>query len=155
MSDLLTEPTETTVVDRAALYAARREAENRRLLAQFSEEELAALEGLYATAKRLWDTGGGGTCARVLLGCYNGTRFPFDLTDLRRLDDSNLSKVLTVLRMDARCRAEVHVILGHMLSDRMVQAQFERWAFDLGLKGRAKKADVQDMWLRALQRAAA
>lgn len=124
-------------------------------LAQFSSDELAALEGLYTTGKRLWDTGGGGVCVRVLLGCYNGTRFPFDLTDLRRLDNSGLDMALTVLRMDARCRAEVHVILAHMLSDRMVQAQFERWAFDLGLKGRAKKADVQDMWLRAAQRAAA
>lgn len=124
-------------------------------LSQFSEEELAALEGLYTTGKRLWDTGGGGTRVRVLLGCYNGTRFPFDLTDLRRLDGSGLDMALTVLRMDARCRAEVHVILAHLLSDRMVQARFERWAFDLGLKGRAKKADVQDMWLRALQRAAA
>ena len=117
-------------------------------LSQFSEEELAALEGLYATAKRLWDTGGGGTCARVLLGCYNGTRFPFDLTDLRRLDGSGLDMALTVMRMDARCRAEVHVILGQMLSDRMVQAQFERWAFDLGMKGRAKKAEVEDLWQR-------
>ena len=118
-------------------------------LSQFSEEELAALEGLYTTAKRLWDTGGGGTCVRVLLGCYNGKRFPFDLTDLRRLDDSNLSKVLTVLRMDARCRSEVHLTLRYLLSDRMVQAQFERWAFDLGLKGRAKKAEVEEMWQRA------
>ena len=116
---------------------------------QFSEEELAALEGLYATAKRLWDTGGGGACVRVLLGCYNGTRFPFDLTDLRRLDDGNLNKVLTVLRMDARCRSEVHVTLRYLLSDPMVRAQFERWAFDLGLKGRAKKAEVEEMWLRA------
>jgi hypothetical protein len=85
---------------------------------------------------------------RVLLGCYNGTRFPFDLTDLRRLDDKNLSNVLTVLRMDARCRAEVHLILRYLLSDRMVQAQFERWAYDLGLKGRAKKAEVEDLWQR-------
>jgi hypothetical protein len=118
------------------------------LLSQFSEEELQALEALYTTSKRLWDTGGGGACVRVLLGCYNGTRFPFDLTDLRRLDDKNLSNVLTVLRMDARCRAEVHLILRYLLSDRMVQAQFERWAYDLGLKGRAKKAEVEDLWQR-------
>lgn len=120
-----------------------------KFLAQFSSDELAALEGLYTTGKRLWDTGGGGVCVRLLLGCYNGTRFPFDLTDLRRLDAKNLNNALTVLRMDARCRAEVHVVLRYLLSDRMVQAQFERWAFDLGLKGRAKKADVEDMWRRA------
>lgn len=118
-------------------------------LAQFSEDELAALESLYTTGKRLWDTGGGGVCVRVLLGCYNGTRFPFDLTDLRRLDGTNLNNALTVLRMDARCRAEVHVILRYLLSDRTVQAMFERWAYDLGLKGRAKKADVEDLWRRA------
>lgn len=118
-------------------------------LSQFSEEELAALEGLYTTGKRLWDTGGGGACVRVLLGCYNGTRFPLDLTELRRLDGRNLNNVLTVLRMDARCRSEVHVTLRYLLSDCMVQAQFERWAFDLGLKGRAKKAEVEDLWLRA------
>lgn len=118
-------------------------------LAYFSEDELAALEALYTTGKRLWDTGGGGVCVRVLLGCYNGTRFPFDLTDLRRLDGTNLNNALTVLRMDARCRAEVHVILRYLLSDRTVQAMFERWAYDLGLKGRAKKADVEDLWRRA------
>lgn len=118
-------------------------------LSQFSEEELAALQALYATGKRMWDTGGGGACVRVLLGCYNGERFPFDLTNLRRLDGTNLNNVLTVLRMDSRCRAEVHVILRYSLSDRMVQAQFERWAYDMGLKGRAKKADVEDLWRRA------
>lgn len=114
-------------------------------LSQFSEEELAALEGLYATAKRLWDTGGGGTCARVLLGCYNGTRFPFDLTDLRRLDNSGLDMALTVLRMDARCRAEVHVILSALLDDMTVQSRMEVWAYDMGLKHRAKKAEAEEM----------
>jgi hypothetical protein len=119
------------------------------LLSRFSSEELQALNDLYTTAKRLWDTGGGGACVRVLLGCYNGDRFPFDLTDLRRLDEGNLHNVLTVLRMDARCRAEVHVILRELLQDRMVQPLFERWAYDLGLKGRAKKAQVEDLWRRA------
>lgn len=123
--------------------------ETEKLLAQFSEDELAALQALYTTGKRLWDTGGGGVCVRLLLGCYNGTRFPFDLTDLRRLDGTNLNNALTVLRMDAHCRAEVHVILRYLLSDRTVQAMFERLAYDLGLKGRAKKADVEDMWRRA------
>lgn len=120
-----------------------------KFLSGFSKEELDALEGLYTTGKRMWDTGGGGACVRVLLGCYNGERFPFDLTYLRRLDDGNLRKVLTVLRMDARCRAEVHVILEWLLADVTVQAQFERWAYDLGLKGRAKKAQVEDLWRRA------
>lgn len=146
MSDLLTEPTETTVVDPAALHAARREAENRRLLAQFDAEELDAVRGLFETARKHWDTGGGGTVARLLLGIYNGTRFPFDLTDLRRLDGRNLAMALTVLRMDAHyCRAEVHVILSALLDDMTVQSRMEVWAYDMGLKHRAKKAEAEEM----------
>ena len=114
-------------------------------LLQFSEDELQALEGLYSTGKRLWDTGGGGTAARLLLGIYNGNRFPFDLTDLRRLDKNNLAMALTVLRMDARCRAEVHVILSALLDDMTVQSRMEVWAYDMGLKHRAKKAEAEEM----------
>nr|WP_296019041.1 hypothetical protein [uncultured Acidovorax sp.] len=145
MNGLLTYPEEGTAVDRAALYAARRAAENRRLLAQFDAEELDAVRGLFDVACRLWDTGGGGTVARLLLGIYNGNRFPFDLTDLRRLDNTNLAMALTVLRMDARCRAEVHVILSALLDDMTVQSRMECWAFDMGLKGRAKKAEIEEL----------
>ncbi len=145
MNGLLTYPEEGTAVDRAALYAARRAAENRRLLAQFDAEELDAVRGLFDVACRLWDTGGGGTAARLLLGIYNGNRFPFDLTDLRRLDKNNLAMALTVLRMDARCRAEVQVILSALLEDMTVQSRMEVWAYDMGLKHRAKKAEAEEM----------
>ena len=146
MNGLLTYPEEGTAVDRAALYAARRAAENRRLLAQFDAEELDAVRGLFDVACRLWDTGGGGTVARLLLGIYNGNRFPFDLTDLRRLDGKNLDMALTVLRMDARyCRAEVHVILSALLDDMTVRSRMECWAYDMGLKGRAKKAEIEEL----------
>lgn len=149
MNDLLTNPNETTVVDRVAMQAARRAAENRRLLAQFDAEELDAVRGLFDVARRLWDTGGGGTVARLLLGIYNGGRFPFDLTDLRRLDNNNLAMALTVLQMDARyCRAEVHVILSALLDDMTVQSRMECWAYDMGLKGRAKKAEVEELRAR-------
>ena len=146
MNDLLTKPEETTVADRAALYAARRAAENRRLLAQFDAQELEAVRGLFEVARKHWDTGGGGTVARLLLGIYNGNRFPFDLTDLRRLDGKNLSMALTVLQMDAHyCRAEVHVILSALLDDMTVQSRMECWAYDMGLKGRAKKAEIEEL----------
>ncbi len=146
MSDLLTDPNDTTVVDRAALYAERRKAAHRLLLAKFDAEELDAVRGLFETACKHWDTGGGGTVARLLLGIYNGMRFPFDLTDLRRLDDRNLKMALTVLLMDARyCRAEVHVILSALLDDMTVQSRMECWAYDMGLKGRAKKAEVEEL----------
>ena len=46
--------------------------------------------------------------ACLLLGCYNGTRFPFDLTHLRSLDCALMDDCLAVLRMDANCYQEVH-----------------------------------------------
>lgn len=56
--------------------------------------------------------GDSGQCryiARFLLGLYNGTRFPFDLTDLRAIDNDLFEDCMTVLRMDARItRQEVH-----------------------------------------------
>ena len=56
--------------------------------------------------------GHSGQCRRVacfLLGLYNGTRFPFDLTNLRSLDDELFVDCMAVLQMDARaCQREVH-----------------------------------------------
>lgn len=46
--------------------------------------------------------------ARLLLGCYNGLRFPMDLADLRSLDYAIMDDCLAVLRMDANCYQEVH-----------------------------------------------
>lgn len=47
--------------------------------------------------------------AAFLLGLYNGERFPFDLTDLRAIDDVLFDDCMMVLRMDARVmRQEVH-----------------------------------------------
>ena len=66
-----------------------------------------ALERLFNLANR--DSGQCLYVARFLLGLYNGTRFPFDLTDLRGLDDDLFEDCMTVLRMDARIkRQEVH-----------------------------------------------
>ena len=50
--------------------------------------------------------------AAFLLGLYNGSRFPFNLTDLRMLDSSLFEHCIRVLHMDARvCRQEVHAYL--------------------------------------------
>lgn len=67
---------------------------------------------------RLWKIANGhsGQCnviAKFLLGLYNGLRFPFDLTELRSIDDALLTDCIAVLEMDARnCYAEVHVLLN-------------------------------------------
>lgn len=54
------------------------------------------------------DTGQSRRVALVLLGCYNGYRFPLDLTNLRSLDYNLMEDCLAVIRMDANCYQEVH-----------------------------------------------
>lgn len=67
----------------------------------------AALTRLFAVASR--DSGQCRYVAHFLLGLYNGQRFPFDLTELRAIDDALLEDCMAVLRMDARVtRQEVH-----------------------------------------------
>lgn len=129
-----------------ATWEERQQAMNRLLLTKFTADELQALQRLYQAARDHTDTGGGSTAARLLLGLYNGERFQFDLTDLRRLDDQLLNAALRVMAMDAHhCRAEVHVILAAMTGDATVQSRMECWAYDLGLKGRAKKAEILEL----------
>lgn len=130
-------------------YIERQAAHDRLLLKKFTTVELESLRGLYDTASRFWDTGGGGVAVRVLLGLYNGPRFPFDLTDLRRLDDQNLTWAINVIEMDAsRCRAEVHVVLAALLADRTVQHRMECWAYDLGVPGHASEGEIEELHRR-------
>jgi hypothetical protein len=84
-------------------------AERNRRFAERPAIEKAGVEAL----KRLWpvaqsDTGQSGVVARFLLGCYNGRRFPFDLTDFRRLDYKLFEDCLAVLKMDKQPQQEVH-----------------------------------------------
>src|SRR5207249_151353 len=54
------------------------------------------------------DTGQCGIIARFLAGLYNGTAFPFDLTELRGLDDDLFEHCLSVLRLDNIPATEIH-----------------------------------------------
>ena len=65
-----------------------------------------ALGRLFQVAQS--DTGQSRRVAAFLLGCYNGTRFPFDLTDFRGLDYELFDDCMTVLRMDSQPLQEVH-----------------------------------------------
>lgn len=49
--------------------------------------------------------------ARFLLGCYNGQDFPFDLTELRRLDIDLHADCVAVLKMDFTPHREVHQLI--------------------------------------------
>lgn len=54
------------------------------------------------------DTGQSSVVARFLLGLYNGRRFPFDMTELRRLDRTLIVDCLAVLEMDWLPEMEIH-----------------------------------------------
>lgn len=67
----------------------------------------AALFRLYEFAQG--DTGQCRTIVWFLVALYNGSAYPFDLTELRAIDDALFEDCMAVLRMDARhCVQEVH-----------------------------------------------
>lgn len=105
--------------------------------AALEEAGFEALQRLYQVA--LGDAGQCRFIARFLLGLYNGNRFPFDLTDLRAIDDSLFEDCMTVLRMDARqCRQEVHMYFADG------GAKFEQLVRDWGVRDVAKLAATGD-----------
>lgn len=95
---------------------------------------VAALHRLMPIAQG--DSGGSKRVATFLLGCYNGTRFPFDLTDFRQLDQGIFNDCIAVLRMDRRCEREVHCYfndgsaLFESLADRWVPKKSKLDDFD-------------------------
>lgn len=97
--------------------------------AQIKEDRIAgeaALRRLLPIAQRF--TGQGERVARILLGCYNGHRFPLDLTNLRSLDYEILDDVLAVLRMDSSAYQEVHLYFpdGGKVFEQLV----DDWGFE-------------------------
>lgn len=98
---------------------------------------------------RLWNltqmhrgTSGARAAAGVLLGLYNGARFPFDLTELRVLDSSNLQAAIDVVNADAsRCQREVHEWLNLLAGRRDFGQRFEHLAHEYAAfkRGRCKR----------------
>ncbi|EHP44228.1 hypothetical protein OR16_04602 [Cupriavidus basilensis OR16] len=74
------------------------------------------------------DTGQAGIVARFLAGLYNGTNFPFDLTELRGLDADLFEHCLAVLRLDNRPKVEVHRYFTD--GDELWQCMIARWNLD-------------------------
>lgn len=69
--------------------------------------------------------------AAFLLGLYNGTRFPFDMTDFRCLDRAIFEDCITVLKMDNSPMREVHTYFENG------SAIFEQLAVDWNIKDRS------------------
>lgn len=92
----------------AAVMATRARERDERLqqIPAIRLEGEAALRRLLPVAQS--DTGQSSVIARFLLNLYNGERFPFDLTDLRRLDYGLFDDCISVLRMDSQPLKEVH-----------------------------------------------
>jgi hypothetical protein len=145
------EPTATPASQNRAAHLAAHHAAT---LTHYSQDQKEAALRLFNTAKRHLGTGGGNTCAKLLLGIYNGHRFPFDLTDLRRLDDANLNAAIVVLHMDAaHTWCEIHVLLDAIVgveSGKSTGSTLELWAYELRLKtGRCSKAELVTLQARA------
>lgn len=107
----------THFVDFAALRQER---------AELEDTGIAALRRLYKVAQ-----GDSGQCRHVaafLAGCYNGDRFPFDLTRLRALDRILWDDCMAVLAMDRQPAREVHKYFDD--GGRKWEAMIERWQLD-------------------------
>ena len=83
--------------------------------------------------------------ACMLLGLYNGERFQFDLTELRRLDAANHKRAIALLELDARPRMEVHEWLNRLYGRTDFGHRFEHLAHKWNLKGKCKKAELAEV----------
>lgn len=123
-------------------------------LGHYTKEQQEAALYVFDTARTMLDTSGGSACGKLLLGLYNGERFPFDLTDLRVLDDGRYAAAMTVIDMDARRTwCEIHVLLNAILnvpSGKSTGHTLELWAHRLGLKGKCKKEFLPGLRERAV-----
>lgn len=108
--------------------------------------QAAALKRLWEMAQR--DHGGAGVCARFLLGLYNGHRFKFDLTDLRRLDDAVWQDCITVLGLDWTPIHEVHDWLNQIYGRTDMGPRFELLAWNWRMKGAVKAAEAKEIRAR-------
>lgn len=107
-----------------------------------ARDQFLALQRLWEVADRHRGTSGGNASGKLLLGLYNGTRFPYDLTDLRLLDETNLRAALLVLEMDARPAMEVHELLNRIYGVTDFGLRFEVLAWEMRLKKAASKTAI-------------
>ncbi|MBN8263062.1 MAG: hypothetical protein J0M21_00225 [Xanthomonadales bacterium] len=107
-----------------------------------------ALMQLWNHTQRHKGTSGARAAAGVLLGLYNGDRFPFDLTELRVLDPQLLAHAMEVIRADAaHCEMEVHMILDRLTGRQDFGARFEHLAHEYSKfkRGRCKAAELKPL----------
>ncbi len=120
----MSEPRTEYNFDSAVAKSLRAQADFEAQLPEVRALGIDALKRLIPIA--LKDTGQSARIARFLLGCYNGTHFPFDLTDLRGLDFPLHEDCLAVLKMDYAPVKELH----HLIDDgpAIFEGLARRWA---------------------------
>jgi hypothetical protein len=102
-----------------------------------------ALTDLWNLTQRHPGTSGARAAIGVLLGLYNGRRFPMDLTDLRSLDVHHKSAAFAVLKADASYgQREVHQWLNEITGRQDFGARFEQLAHDYKLKGKCGRENL-------------
>jgi hypothetical protein len=107
---------------------------------------LPALVALWNVTQQHVGTSGARAAAGVLLGLYNGERFPFDLTDLRVLDAQLLICATDVISRDAmRCEREVHEWLNLITGRRDFGQRFEHLAHEWKRKGKCKREGLEPL----------
>jgi len=108
------------------------------------ERARTALEIIETAIREHPTTGQAGRLVRFLAGIYNGSDFPFDLTDLRSLDTELANACLDYLNYDRLAKREVH----HHLSggDR----ELHQWLEDYGIEPALRLSERQETALAEL-----
>lgn len=119
------------------------EQEERKVI-ESAKAKAAPYKTLFRTAVEMPDTGGGSTCLKLLLGLYNGNRFKFDLTDLRRLDFGAHAAAIVALTDEVGSANYVHERIAHETGFPLeaIQSKLEWLAYDMGVQGRVKKSQL-------------
>ena len=106
----------------------------------------AALIKLWNLTQIHQGTSGARAASGVLLALYNGSRFPFDLTDLRVLDSAHLEAAMAVMLNDAsRCQMEVHCWLNRITGRHDFGQRFEHLAHEWKRKGKCKREHLDTL----------
>ncbi|MDP3219205.1 MAG: hypothetical protein Q8S73_34220 [Deltaproteobacteria bacterium] len=112
-----------------------------------------ALATLWNVTQEHVGTSGARISAGVLLGLYNGTRFPLDLTELRGLDSNLREAAFDVIKDDAAyCQMEVHERLNRLTGRHDFGQRFEHLAHEYSIfkRGKCKRDYLADLEPRRL-----
>lgn len=104
-------------------------------IAVITERGMSALRVIENAIRRNPTTGQARRLVWFLAAVYNGSEFPFDLTELRALDTELANACLEYLNYDRLGRCEVH---RHLSTG---ERELHRWIDDYGLQPRGIPSD--------------